>query len=206
MEELKIIPAPLALKPRIEALSGQTAQEHRARQPHLFAKNFEEAMLGPIFGAAFRDMETRRGLPESPVIWVAMRGDEMLGYILLSPEADPRVPGPKSVSVSDICVVPEARRQGVSQALLAHVKALADAGDWDHLTAQIWDGNSASAAAFRAAGFHPQRQEFRYGPDRPARDITHTRGSWQTWPAWIVFPLGFGLGAFATLILANIIR
>lgn len=74
------------------------------------------------------------------------------------------------VNINDIFVVTSFRRQGIGRLLLEHAKALSKTNSWDNLTAQVWHGNDASYALFRACGFAPQSEFLRFGPETQARD------------------------------------
>ena len=168
MAEIRIIPAPLALKPRILDLSRATYAEHRARQPWAFPENGFETTVVPNVDAAFR--QGGRELQESPSAFAAYLGDDFAGYVLLSSWARPGGLDMPHVSIEDIRVLPEMRGKGVGTALLSHVKALAEARDWDSLVATVWDGNTASQEMFEAAGFHVQARNYRIGPNRSGRN------------------------------------
>jgi len=200
--EIRIIPAPLALKPAILALSRATYEEHRARQPFAFPENGFEQTVVPLLDAAFR-RETGQ-LSESPNIFAAMAGTDIAGYMLLSHWARSDGPDMHYVSIDDICVRPELRGKGIARALLDHARTLAATRDWDNLVATIWDGNTASRALFESAGFDVQSRTYRLGPTRQARNYPAIPGK-AGWTLWGVLLWGLSVIIAALLIVIAIL-
>ena len=165
--DVEIRPVPIALKARLKDLSDVTYAEHGARQPWAFPGRTDSHMH-ELIDVAFLDGSQE--LAESPNAWAAFVGETFAGYILLSPWARPGYEGVTTVTICDICVVPEFRRQGVGTALLNHVRAQAKDEDWDGLTADVWAGNAGSDALFRSAGFAPDYVHYRTGPVREPKE------------------------------------
>lgn len=181
MAEIEIIPAPLALKPRIEEMSRATFEEHRARQPWAFPENGFEVTVQPNIDVAFQGATREEKI--SHTAFVAVLDSEFAGYVILSPWVRRGGPDMPYVNIDDIAVLPEFRRTGVARALLRHVTALSDYRDWDSLQANVWAPNTASAALFASEGFTPACVRYRRGPDRQARDYPTSKVSQKAEPA-----------------------
>lgn len=59
------------------------------------------------------------------------------------------------LNIHDVYVRPEARRQGIAQALFAHIEAEARALGCCKLTLEVLEGNTPAQAAYRQLGFTP---------------------------------------------------
>lgn len=142
MPDWHITRAPARLTKQIAQAMTATFEDHRARHPHAFPANAREALVVPAIDEAFRTAGGKR-TQESAQIYVALQGEEMAGYILL-PAAVKGPPQPDMlVHILDIYVAPEFRGTGVAEALMAHVEALAEAGDLWQLSATVWSDNAA---------------------------------------------------------------
>lgn len=83
--------------------------------------------------------------------FVAVDGDEVLGWVALSP-VSPR-PVYRGVAEVSVYVAPAAQGRGVGRALLEAVIASSEAGGLWTLQAGIFPENTASLALHRACGF-----------------------------------------------------
>ncbi len=169
MTQLVIRPAPASLLPQIQTAIRATWEEHRARQPHAFAKGELEAYVLPGVAQAFQDQHGRP-VAHSDRIFAAYLSDTFAGYVMLSRLTLPDGAPVPFVNIEDIHVQPQFRGQGVGRALLDHVKDMSEMQDWDNVTATVWQGNDTSAALFDKAGFAPISTTLRFGPDRQVRD------------------------------------
>ncbi len=126
-------------------------------------------MMKPILAKAFC---SPKGLPlnSSPVIFVAMHEDELVGYIHISRWAFDGGTIPY-INVEDIHVLKSHRGRGVGEALIKYVKTLADEYEWKNLTATVWAGNDRSQELFARSGFSQRNITMRYGPVRPAENL-----------------------------------
>lgn len=167
MNEIQVVEAPFALKDQIKRQTFNTYEDHRARQPFAFSQNQFALYVEPGIDASFMDT-AGKPCASSPNIFVAMQGDVLCGYVVLSESSNTTWP---RVNINDIFVVEAFRGQGIGRRLLEHVKELSLAKNWDNLTAQVWHGNDTSAALFRAGGFVPQSEFLRFGPAGQARDL-----------------------------------
>jgi len=100
--------------------------------------------------------ETRRGgrgFPSVPAreYWVAKRGRELFGLIVLDPEL--RFEGAVQACELPVAVPPRRRRQGVGQLLLDFAEERAAAEAWDRLYAIIDESNRAGRRLFEAGGY-----------------------------------------------------
>jgi len=156
----------------IEAASRQTWEDHRARQPHVFAENGWENALSYLYDIAFRFAEAR---PDqgSKSLYVAEAEGQIVGFILLSHHLELDDKHETEGSVSDIWVHPEWRKKGIGRNLVALAKDVAEAEDWDNLWAQVWVG-APWDSVFEEAGFSKAATHWRFGPDRPARPKKRT--------------------------------
>lgn len=171
--------------PRIKARTKATLADHRDRAPYAFGPDLWERELEPTLDAAFRDLSTGAALDSSPVLWVAESEGKAAGHMLLSLWAAREPQEMPSVTIEDIGVDADQQGTGVGRALVDHAKSLAAQGDWDNLIAQVWAGNAASAALFEAAGFAPQSQNYRFGPDRAPRPYPVRPRQGANWGGWI---------------------
>lgn len=192
MSDVEIRQAPASLKPQIIELARATMDEHRARHPWAFPNNAFDIVLLPSIEAAFPSIWSAE--TTSPNLFAAYLDGEFLGYVLLSTWARTEPLAWPQVNIEDICVVPKARGQGVATALVAHVKSLSEDRDWDNLTASVWASNAASEALFQKSGFVPSSTQYRFGPNRTARDFPGRIG---TGPAGLYV---FGLVALGLII------
>lgn len=188
--KVSIRPAVTADRPKIEAASRQTWEDHRARQPHAFAENGWDMLLKRDHEFAFFSGEGKP-IGESGNLFVADARGIIVGYVLLSWHLRDDAPNAPNGSVIDIWVDPEWRKKGVGQNLVSYAKDMADEAGWDNLYAQVWTG-APSSHLFGAAGFSPAHVTWRYGPDRPATLIKSpakedgmTNAAWK-WPVAIV--------------------
>jgi len=172
--ELRIVPAPPALKEEIISRVEATFATHREHQPFAFPANLSTVAVRPAIDFSF----TRNGwgVKESPNIFAAYLGETFTGYIQLSTWADDDPQLERYVSVDDIFILQEYRGRGLGAALLAHVKDMARARGWGNLTATVWAWNAASAGLFEREGFVEQSTTYRFGPEGPARDIVAPPG------------------------------
>ncbi|KMW56768.1 hypothetical protein AIOL_001724 [Candidatus Rhodobacter oscarellae] len=166
--DIRIVPAPRALKDFILRAAHETYEAHNKRQPFAFPRNTFDALIAEDIEFSF--LHKSRALPESPNIFAAYLGETPVGYIQLSKWVSADFPLMPDISINDIYVDPEHRGKGVAKAMLTHVKTLCDERGWSNLSATVWDGNIASEALFRDAGFTVQNQTFRYGPQAQAID------------------------------------
>ncbi|MBF9045171.1 GNAT family N-acetyltransferase [Rhodobacterales bacterium HKCCE4037] len=187
----------------IAAASRATWEEHRARQPYSFPENGWDMLLARDHEIAFRDA---KGQPVavSENLYVAEAGTQIVGFILLSWHLRADAPPYHKGAVSDIWVHEDWRGKGIAKELVATAKELADAEDWDELTAQVWEG-APSARLFEEAGFQRRSTIWRYGPDRPARPLepaseTPDRGT-DSWWRWAV--LAVILACFAVIMISQ---
>ncbi len=194
-EDIRIVPAPRALKDRIKELARTTFEEHNARQPFAFPGNLLQVSLFRDIDRAF-EVEGKQ-LDESPVALAAFLGNDFAGYVLLSDWAREDGPDMPSVTVEDIRVLEEHRGRGVGRALLQAVQDRATAQGWDNVTATIWAGNPESEALFNAAGFTEQSKTYRFGPSGQARDYPDPPrpGLRQRISTWLVLGLAMLGGA-----------
>jgi len=91
-------------------------------------------------------------------VWVATRGAEVLGSIVLWVVAD-------EVHVLDVATHPEARRQGIGRALVAQAIRVAREHAARTLYLEVRRSNEAAIALYQAAGFTLAGVRRRYYPD-----------------------------------------
>ncbi len=180
-EDVRIVPAPLALRGKMSECARATFAAHNARQPFAFP---QDRCATAVRNVELAFLDGRRELPESPNAFVAMAGEAFAGYVLLSAWARPSAPPMPYVCIEDVYVAEDFRRRGIGTMLVDHVKRLAVERDWDDLTATVWDWNAGSEALFRGSGFTRQSTTYRFGPDRQARNHPDAPGFWQQLGLW----------------------
>lgn len=192
--KVSIRPAVTADRPVIEAASRETWDAHRTRQPSAFPENGWDMLMKRDHEFAFWS-GTAQPIGESGNLFVADAGGTVVGFILLSWHLREDAPNATDGAVIDIWVHPDWRKKGVARNLVDFAKEMADAADWDNLTASVWAG-APSSNLFEAAGFTPQRVVWRYGPDRPAALIKPRQkkdkigdAAWK----WAVFAVVIGI-------------
>lgn len=167
--KVTIRPAITADRATIEAASRETWEAHRARQPEAFPTNGWDMTLKRDHEFAFWS-GTGQPVGESGNLFVAESEDQVVGFVLLSWHLRDDAPDAPNGTLIDIWTHPDWRAKGVGSNLVNFAKDMSDQADWDNLTAQAWQG-APSERLFEAAGFTPQLVRWRYGPDRPARDM-----------------------------------
>ena len=169
-----------------------TYDDHAARLPWIFsdeAQSFETRLHQSFPPGSSNPVD------QSNVIQAARLGGKIVGYYVLG--KDPSAKGTIGNHVEDIHVDADFRRQGIGSALLQHATSLAQAKDWDALTAVVWQGNAASAGLFGGSTFETVCQTWYFGPRRPYRKPAIKKAGlpWQAFQ-WIVLSglLGFIIG------------
>jgi ribosomal-protein-alanine N-acetyltransferase len=101
-------------------------------------------------------------------VWVAWRGPEAVGAIVLWVVAD-------EVHLLDVATHPESRRQGVGRALVEQAIAVARTHGAKRLFLEVRRSNEAAIGLYKAAGFEEVGVRRRYYPDdEDALDMTLT--------------------------------
>lgn len=166
-DAITITPARPEHEALIRAQSAQTNSAHHARLPHVFQA--ENGFQNGLLDAAFADDLTGADKVQGRV-FVASNSDTPLGFALVIWTKPTDTREGCSALVADIATFDGARKQGVARALLTYLEAQMPVHGWESLTADVWHGNTASHALFHAAGFTPERVEYRLGTPSPAID------------------------------------
>lgn len=150
MTGITIAPTTQAQLTAVLAQARVTFEEHRKRYP----KKFPDATMVKL-EERHKDAVNLAG--DRPLSFVAQIHGQPSGFVLLRPLENSN---DKAGMIYDIGVFPEARRQGIGQALLHHAASTARSYDWDLLFATVWRGNEASHQLFNSVGFQPQKPLF----------------------------------------------
>ncbi len=193
MDNIRIQNAPARYADEILAQCYATYEEHRKEHPFAFPKNGFDILMKPGIVAAFVDDKGRQ-VSESPVVLAATKGDEMVGYVILSNWAQPGGANIPYVNVIDIYVQPEHRRRGIATRMMEEIKLRAHHGSWGNLKATVWFGNAASEALFNTVGFTPMNTSYRFGSDAQAQDWPESAESGT--PSWYWSALMLAVSVF----------
>jgi GNAT superfamily N-acetyltransferase len=96
--------------------------------------------------------------PRLASISIAEIGGEPVGYIwceLQTRPASPFSPARRRLYVHHLSVSPDARRQGIATALMAHAEAWAHGEELEEIALSHWAANSGARQFFTAQGFAP---------------------------------------------------
>lgn len=164
------------------ALTRATYREHALRQPDWFPEDAAvptELALRQILGpkpTLAKGWET--------LVLVAERQGRIVGYVSsVLPPAIAHSPGrlDRVATIWDISVASGERGRGVGRQLLqATQEAMHDLG-CTVLQADVWSGNDASQAMFRAAGHQPVNETFRLRLAQPVRGEPPSPGTTGRW-------------------------
>lgn len=188
--QISIRPAVTADRASIEAASRATWDDHRGRQPYAFPENGWDMLLKRDHEFAFWS-GTGQPVGESGNLFVADADGVVVGFVLLSWHLRDDAPDAPNGTVIDIWVQSDWRKKGVGRNLVDFAKIMANAADWDNLTAQVWNG-APSVGLFESADFTPHHVTWRYGPGRPAKLIQPkakkpaTKDNTWKWPVVVV--------------------
>jgi GNAT superfamily N-acetyltransferase len=131
----------------IGRMAVETARGYR--QSAAFAPQPDEAL------AALRGHYTGALADPRSAAWIAVRGGEEVGMVVLTPAAPwPLVP-PASVELAEAFVAPSARGEGVSRVLLATALAWAYDNGYRYVSARWRSGSPGSAGHWPRIGFKP---------------------------------------------------
>lgn len=100
----------------------------------------------------------REILTKSDWQYLVAEDKEIIGYILV--ERNEAYPG--SGSVNDLFVQPAHRRKGVAQQLITVGLEWLRAAGVKEVTIAVHSRNKAALSLYRAVGFQPQKDEYRY--------------------------------------------
>ena len=133
-------------------------------------------MLGPLFDAyrtfyrqkpdlrgAKRFLSQRLARKES-VVFVARKGGAAVGFMQLYPTFS-SVSMRRLWILNDLYVVPEGRRRGVAEALIARARRLAKETSAEGLFLETAVGNKAARRLYEKLGWKREREFYRYNCD-----------------------------------------
>ena len=144
--DIEVAPADPAFLPEILSLARTTFKEHRTGNPTAFspklARKIERTHRKAISGTA-KGVET----------FAAVRHGNLLGYVLIKRRMGIAL-------IYDICVAPDARREGLGTRLLERAVSQAKDHACEKLFAAVWDGNEPSHRLFRKSGFTQSKPVF----------------------------------------------
>jgi ribosomal protein S18 acetylase RimI-like enzyme len=148
----EILPALTAHSAELLERHIKTCAEHAANFPGIFDTAASSTTMAGFLRKSFH-VKGREGVADN--IFVAIAGDEMVGYIMLAGDTGHNSQDKTLVGmmVYDIWVRPRDRQTGVAQALLDHATAAYRAKGHAHFRATVWGGNTASRGVFEACGF-----------------------------------------------------
>ena len=149
---MRIAPATAEHLPLVLDLASATLKAHRARNPRAFPHSKDSDLIG-LHKVAI-------GFPaEGQWTFLAWSNVKVEGYVTIKPLKYLTI-NPKNISgmIYDICVLPEARANGIGQLLVDHALAHARERNWKILVAVVWDGNDASHRLFKKADFESGRR------------------------------------------------
>jgi ribosomal protein S18 acetylase RimI-like enzyme len=110
----------------------------------------------PAEGWPVRRRRYEEALEDGAVLFLAVRGDEAVGFALAFPQA-PRanLAIDRLLEIETIAVLPEARGAGVGSALMDAVEAWADAHGIEHLQVAVREANDGARRLYERRGFKP---------------------------------------------------
>lgn len=107
-------------------------------------------------------------------VWIARLGAEAVGYAVVTFNFDLEYPG-LDAFLTELYVIPAARRRGIAMQILAQVEARLRALDVVALNLAVRPDNAPALALYEAAGFQPWlRRVLGKALDRSARRILAT--------------------------------
>lgn len=141
----------------VAALNAHVQGWHAAQYPEAFFAAPDPARLTAHFADRLSD----------PAVTCLLAGDPALGYALCALQERPLSvfsPPVRRLLVDHIAVAPQARRQGIGQALLQAARALARENACDEILLDTWEANHEAHRFFEANGFAVRRMLYRALP------------------------------------------
>lgn len=141
--------------PSVYALLRMTHEDHKERFPDLF--NAEDTNVDNKLAAHFCPyLKTPFSFKRRTKCAIGYEtNEEMLGYLLYVLGPDGHRSGKQSCVITDIAVRPESKQQGIASAMINELLKRISPLEECSIYAHIWEGNTASEALFRGAGFSP---------------------------------------------------
>ena len=98
--------------------------------------------------------------------WLVAVAGQPVAYALVIPRERPANPftvAERSCEIDQLGVLPEARRQGIARALIAHILSEARRAGITTVVLNTWMFNAEARAAFERLGFEPELLRYRLG-------------------------------------------
>lgn len=122
-----------------------------------------EALEERCFSLPWTREQLQSQLPDAMhVFLLAVEEERLLGYVGMMFVLDEGY-------ISNVAVQPEARRQGIGDALIAELLARADALGLSFVTLEVRESNAPAIALYQKHGFHPVGRRKKYY-DLPTED------------------------------------
>ena len=139
--------------PQVLQLLEHIKQFHQQLRPDVFRAGGSKYSIAEV-AELFCD-------PGKAVFVAADSDDRVLGYIIciLRVKKDhPMFLDGSELYIDDLCVAPEARRQGVARQLMQAAEVYANEQHCQLLTLNVWAGNSDAEELYQALGYRTQRR------------------------------------------------
>lgn len=139
--------------PRIAELAQEVQTLHAAALPATFKPANADTFPPDV-------IRERMATPDHR-FWVAVDGDDVVGYVYATVQLDPESPwryATTIVMLDQMCVTARCRRRGVGRALVNAVHALAADVGAREVRLNVWTFNEAARAFYRRCGFEPMHE------------------------------------------------
>ncbi|MEM6836420.1 MAG: GNAT family N-acetyltransferase [Cyanobacteria bacterium P01_C01_bin.120] len=113
--------------------------------------------IDEVHSGYFEEMLGRREIEDGGIL-IAEESSSVLGFLAYANALDDLEITPEQIDVTEIVVLPSARRQGIARALMTELVHLAQDAGTNRIVLNVLEGNLEALGFYESLGFQPMAQ------------------------------------------------